>query len=151
MCQRVQKSENPRAAYGNRKLSGIEKPRHSATPIAHVEYPAKSQKIWPANPSALLEQAEHEQRQAPRQHARGRATRHFALRKELRGAQDRSSDERREERHVEREVEEAVARLGATEIDVERVGQRVERVERDADRQDDIERCGVVFDADGVE
>lgn len=55
ICQRRQKSEKPTAAYGKRKLSGMANPMHIATPMAMVEYPAKSQKICPLKASVHLE------------------------------------------------------------------------------------------------
>ena len=51
MCQRRQKSAKPIAAYGLRKFTGNTKPSASAAPSAQLEYPAKSQKIWPLNES----------------------------------------------------------------------------------------------------
>jgi hypothetical protein len=49
MCQRRQKSEKPIDTYGSLKLVGNENPKHKATPVAVVEYPAKSKNIFPEN------------------------------------------------------------------------------------------------------
>ncbi len=57
----------------------------------------------------------------------------------MRGALDRARHELRKEGHEEREVEEAVGGAEATAIDVDRVAHRLERVERDPDREHHVE------------
>ena len=68
------------------------------------------------------------------------------LRDELGRAHDRPRDQMREEGHEQRVVEEAARRLRAPQVDVERVGQGRERVEADADRQDDVPTGRMVDD-----
>src|SRR6478735_3071707 len=55
MCQRLQKSEKPIDAYGKRKFSGNVIPKHKETPMAQVEYPAKSQNICAENANTALQ------------------------------------------------------------------------------------------------
>jgi hypothetical protein len=58
---------------------------------------------------------------------------------EVRRAQYRTGDQMREEGQVEREGPKRVDRREAPEVDVERVAQRHESVERDPDREHDVE------------
>ena len=88
----------------------------------------------------LLPEAEHHERHPPTQVVAGRAPRVLGLRQELRGAHDGSRHQAREEAHEERVVEEPLRGREHAAIDVDRVGQRLERVERDADRQDHVQR-----------
>ena len=69
------------------------------------------------------------------------------LGQELAGADDRTGHEVREERDVDREVEE-VHRLDLAPVDVDDVAHRLEREERDADRQRDAEDLGIDVDPD---
>jgi len=62
------------------------------------------------------------------------------LGQELLGAHDGPRHQLREEGHEGRELEEAVLRLEAPSVDVDRVAQRLERVEADPDGQDDAQR-----------
>ena len=62
------------------------------------------------------------------------------LRQQARGAQDRSGDEVREEGDEHREVEEVARRRDLAAVHVDDVAHRHERVERDADRQQDAQR-----------
>ena len=62
---------------------------------------------------------------------------------------DRSGDELREQRHVRRELEEIPRRTNHAPVAVHDVRDRVERVERNADRQNDVEvRDGDVHTSD---
>src|SRR5205823_26754 len=54
MCHLRQKSEKPLAAYGNLKFCGSVNPKHMATPMAQVEYPAKSKNICPEKASTPI-------------------------------------------------------------------------------------------------
>ena len=61
------------------------------------------------------------------------------LRHEIGGAHDRAGDELREERLEQREIDEVARRRDDAVIDVEDIGDALEREERDADRQDHLE------------
>ena len=95
----------------------------------------------------LLEQAERHQRQSETQHIRAGAARLRELRHQFSRAHDRPSNQMREEGHEQRIVEEVGCRLGAAQIHIERVGHRCKGVERDADRQHDIECRRFIGDA----
>ena len=71
--------------------------------------------------------------------------RRFNLRQQERGALNRAGDEVREERYEHGEIEQAAPRVQLAAIDVDRVTHRLERVERDADRQEDA-KCRLVHD-----
>jgi hypothetical protein len=72
------------------------------------------------------------------------------LRQELRRADDRPGDEVREERDVHREVEQARGPQ-LLPVDVDDVAHRLEREERDADRQRDLQERRVDVDAEVAE
>ena len=61
------------------------------------------------------------------------------LRQQRRRPHDRAGDQVREERDERRELDEVPRRLDLAAIDVDDVAHRLERVERDADRQHDLE------------
>ena len=96
----------------------------------------------------LLEQAQGHQHQAETQLVAACATRLGELRHQLGRTHDRPRNQMREERHEQRVVEKVGRRLGAAQIDVEGVGHRRERVERDADRQHDVPRRRHVMQAE---
>src|SRR6185503_1673606 len=91
----------------------------------------------------LLEEPEAEQEQAEPERLSGRAVLALELRDDLLGPQDRTGDEVREERQEQAVIEERSKRDTAPEIDIDRVADRLERVERDADRQDDVGARGM--------
>ena len=64
------------------------------------------------------------------------------LREEVLGPDDRPGDQVGEEQDEQQEVVEAPLGLDLPPVDVHRVVDRLERVERDAHRQDDLERPG---------
>ena len=68
------------------------------------------------------------------------AARRLDLRQQERRALNRAGDEVREERDEHGDVEQAAARAQLAAIDVDGVAHRLERVERDADRQEDAQR-----------
>ena len=70
------------------------------------------------------------------------------LRKKIARAHDRSGDQLREKGNRQDEIAQRSGRLQHAAINVERVGERMKRVERDADRQKDIEMRRLVDDAD---
>ena len=55
-------------------------------------------------------------------------------------ADDRSGDELREEQQIERGMHRALLRRGVAPVDVDDVGNGVERIERDADRQQHVRK-----------
>ena len=64
------------------------------------------------------------------------------------GAQDRAGDQVRKIGDEQREVAQVPARLDVAPVDVDHVAHRDERVERDADRQDDVQRRVVGMQAE---
>ena len=86
----------------------------------------------------LLEQPERQQREAEEDWSGVARRGSVELRDKLGRAHDRPGDQVREEGHEQGVVEEAPGRLRAAQVDVERVGQRGERVEPDSDRQHDV-------------
>ena len=96
----------------------------------------------------LLEQAEGEEREPEPDLIRLGLPRLIELGNELGGTHNRSRNQVREEGHEESVIEEATRRLRAPQVHVERVGQRRERVEADADRKDDVPPRRVVDDPD---
>jgi hypothetical protein len=88
----------------------------------------------------LLDEADQEQRQA-RAHVDAREQALLGeLRQELGGAHDRTRDHGGEEGHEQHEVRQAPDRLELPAVHVDRVAERVEGVEADPDRQQDVER-----------
>ena len=76
--------------------------------------------------------------------------RSLQLRQELGRPHDRTGDEMREEREIGGEVEER-DRFDLASICVDHIRQRLEREERDPDREDDLEQRRRHFDADVAE
>ena len=82
----------------------------------------------------LFEKPECHQEQAPEETALLRFGRRLELREKIARAHDRAGDELREERNREHEIAQRARRLQHAAINIERVGERMEGVERDADR-----------------
>ena len=87
----------------------------------------------------LLRHAHRDQEERVPDPLAGQPRRPVDLRQELGRAHDRAGDELREEGDVEAEADEAAARLEPPAVDVDRVAERLERVEADADGQQDVE------------
>ena len=85
-------------------------------------------------------------REAEVELVRGGAARLGELGDELGRAHDRTRDEVREEGHEQSVVEKVLGRLGAAQIDVERVGEGREGVEADSDGKDDVPLGRAIFD-----
>ena len=96
----------------------------------------------------LLEQPQRQQDEAPAQLTTVRTFRLETLRQELGSTNNRTGDQLRKERHEERVVEERRRGAHPPPVDVDRIRQRLERVEADPDRQHDPRRGGVEHDAD---
>ena len=71
---------------------------------------------------------------------RREAPRRLDLRQQERRALDRAGHEVRKERDEDGDVEQAAPRAQLAAVDVDRVAHRLERVERDPDRQQDAQR-----------
>ncbi len=87
----------------------------------------------------FLEQAQEEQLDAPEDLLLPHRIDALELREELLRPEDRPRDEVRKEGHVERVLEEVVAGRDLPPIDVDHVGHRLERVERDPERDDELQ------------
>ena len=120
--------ECERPEPGVREADRVRRTEHS---VSDVREPGIGQ-------DDLHEEPEHDEVEAPEQLVARRLPRRRELGHELGRAHDRAGDQVREVRYEERVVEERPDRLQAPEIHVERVGQRHERIERDADRKDDV-------------
>ena len=95
----------------------------------------------------LLEQANHEQRQAVR-HVRHFHTRRLAqLREQVAGAFDGPRHQLREQRHKRRVADEAGFFFHVAAVEVNAVAHGLEDEERDADRQQDVRFRQRVIDA----
>ena len=70
--------------------------------------------------------------------------------KRFRESHDRSSDQLGEQRHVTGELEEVLCRRNMAPVGVDNVRDRVKRVERDSNRQDDIQVWRLKVHAKGV-
>ncbi len=98
----------------------------------------------------LLDQAEPDQRQAGADRDLVRVARRLQLGQELAGAHDRAGDEVGEEAQVERDVDRAGG-LDQPALDVDHVGDRLEREEADPDRERDRQQRQRHPEPDAVE
>ena len=95
----------------------------------------------------FFEKTQRHQKQTPQEPALLRLRRMLELRKEIARTHDRSCHELRKERNREREIAQRPRRPHHAAVDVERVGEGVKGVERDADGQEDIEVRRLVLNA----
>ena len=86
----------------------------------------------------LLEQTDDEQRQAVADVGRANHGKSIELRQQLAGPLDRPGDQLRKQRHEGGEANEAAFAIDLATIEVDRVAHRLERVERNAHRQQDV-------------
>jgi hypothetical protein len=96
----------------------------------------------------FLEEPEHHQCEPPRDCARTPDGFGSELRNQVSRADDGTRHELREERHEETEVEQRRRGPRPPQIHIQRIRHRLEGVERDADRQDDVPTRRLPFDAD---
>ena len=171
MCQRRQKSWKVVAENGRSKFCGNTMPISRREPDGDVgvagevavdldrEAPEREQHVGRAvargrrqhrlDELASDEVGDHDLLQQPdRDQGHRRADAHVAgvarlrdLRQDLARPDDRAGHDVREERQVHRQVD-RLARLDDPAVHVDRVRDRLERVEADPDRQDDVARSG---------
>jgi hypothetical protein len=96
----------------------------------------------------FFEKTERHQKQAPKKTPGLRFGRLQQLRQKISRADDWSRDQLREKRDREHEIAQRFRGLHDATIDVERVGQGVEGVEGNSDRQEDVEMRRLINDAD---
>ena len=96
----------------------------------------------------FLEQAQSHERQTPKKTPCLRPWRSEQLRQKISGAHDWTGDQLREERNGENEITQRFRRLHHAAIDVQSVGKRMERVERNPDRQQNIQVRWLIDDPD---
>ena len=90
---------------------------------------------------AFVEEANHKQRQTPTKLFGGRPFWLFALWKKFSCSNDRPGNQLRKKRHKQGVIQKAMTWFRLMPIDIDRVAQRLESIERNPDRKNNIGGC----------